>query len=103
MKLVVEKLKEVLDVCDIKDVDVLVILNVFVDVMIEKVDIKEKFIEQFYFLVCFEESINKLIVEGVMIFIEIGFGKVFLGFVKKVNRWLKIIVVLDLEMIELVI
>lgn len=38
-----------------------------------------------------------------MIFIEIGFGKVFLGFVKKVNRCLKIIVVLDLEMIELVI
>lgn len=45
MKFVVEKLKEVLDFCDIKDVSVLVILNVFVDVMIEKVEIKEKFIE----------------------------------------------------------
>lgn len=64
MKPAAEKLKEVLDACDIKDADVPVISNVSADVMTEKADIKEKLIEQLYSPVRFEESINKLIAEG---------------------------------------
>lgn len=83
MKPAAEKLKEVLDACDIKDADVPVISNVSADVMTEKADIKEKLIEQLYSPVRFEESINKLIAEGVTTFIEIGPGKVLSGLVKK--------------------
>lgn len=100
MKPAAEKLKEVLDACDIKDADVPVISNVSADVMTEKADIKEKLIEQLYSPVRFEESINKLIAEGVTTFIEIGPGKVLSGLVKKVNRRLKTIAVSDPETIE---
>ncbi|MBU2659157.1 ACP S-malonyltransferase [Bacillus cabrialesii] len=103
MKPAAEKLKEVLDSCDIKDADVPVISNVSADVMTEKAEIKEKLIEQLYSPVRFEESINKLIAEGVTTFIEIGPGKVLSGLVKKVNRRLKTIAVSDPETIELAI
>ncbi|WP_338733746.1 ACP S-malonyltransferase [Bacillus subtilis] len=103
MKPAAEKLKEVLDACDIKDADVPVISNVSADVMTEKADIKEKLIEQLYSPVRFEESINKLIAEGVTTFIEIGPGKVLSGLVKKVNRRFKTIAVSDPETIELAI
>ncbi|CAI6260970.1 Malonyl CoA-acyl carrier protein transacylase [Bacillus subtilis] len=103
MKPAAEKLKEVLDACDIKDAAVPVISNVSADVMTEKADIKEKLIEQLYSPVRFEESINKLIAEGVTTFIEIGPGKVLSGLVKKVNRRLKTIAVSDPETIELAI
>ncbi|MCY9376714.1 ACP S-malonyltransferase [Bacillus sp. T17B1] len=103
MKPAAEKLKEVLDSCDIKDADVPVISNVSADVMTEKAEIKEKLIEQLYSPVRFEESINKLIAEGVTTFVEIGPGKVLSGLVKKVNRRLKTIAVSDPETIELAI
>ncbi|MCY7783566.1 ACP S-malonyltransferase [Bacillus sp. S20C3] len=103
MKPAAEKLKEVLDACAIQDADVPVISNVSADVMTDKAEIKEKLIEQLYSPVRFEESINKLIAEGVTTFIEIGPGKVRSGLVKKVNRRLKTIAVSDPETIELAI
>ncbi|MCY8289245.1 MULTISPECIES: ACP S-malonyltransferase [unclassified Bacillus (in: firmicutes)] len=103
MKPAAEKLKEVLDACAIQDADVPVISNVSADVMTDKAEIKEKLIEQLYSPVRFEESINKLIAEGVTTFIEIGPGKVLSGLVKKVNRRLKTIAVSDPETIELAI
>ncbi|MCO4850859.1 ACP S-malonyltransferase [Bacillus vallismortis] len=103
MKPAAEKLKEVLDSCDIKDAGVPVISNVSADVMTAKAEIKEKLIEQLYSPVRFEESINKLIEEGVTTFIEIGPGKVLSGLVKKVNRRLKTIAVSDAETVELAI
>nr|WP_087992082.1 ACP S-malonyltransferase [Bacillus subtilis] len=103
MKPAAEKLKEVLDSCDINDADVPVISNVSANVMTDKAEIKEKLIEQLYSPVRLEESINKLIAEGVTTFIEIGPGKVLSGLVKKVNRRLKTIAVSDPETIELAI
>ncbi|AZV47788.1 [acyl-carrier-protein] S-malonyltransferase [Bacillus halotolerans] len=103
MKPAADKLKEVLDSCELKDADVPVISNVSADVMTDKADIKEKLIEQLYSPVRFEETVNKLIAEGVTTFIEIGPGKVLSGLVKKVNRRLKTIAVSDPETIELAI
>lgn len=103
MKPAAEKLKEVLDSCELKNADVPVISNVSADVMTDKADIKEKLIEQLYSPVRFEETVNKLIAEGVTTFIEIGPGKVLSGLVKKVNRRLKTIAVSDPETIELAI
>ncbi len=103
MKPAAEKLKEVLDSCELKNADVPVISNVSADVMTDKEEIKEKLIEQLYSPVRFEETVNKLIAEGVTTFIEIGPGKVLSGLVKKVNRRLKTIAVSDPETIELAI
>ncbi|MEC1289240.1 ACP S-malonyltransferase [Bacillus mojavensis] len=103
MKPAAEKLKEVLDSCELKNADVPVISNVSADMMTDKEEIKEKLIEQLYSPVRFEETVNKLIAEGVTTFIEIGPGKVLSGLVKKVNRRLKTIAVSDPETIELAI
>ncbi|WP_339192513.1 ACP S-malonyltransferase [Bacillus sp. FSL K6-1003] len=103
MKPAAEKLKEVLDSCELKNADVPVISNVSADVMTDKEEIKEKLIEQLYSPVRFEETVNKLIAEDVTTFIEIGPGKVLSGLVKKVNRRLKTIAVSDPETIELAI
>ncbi|MCY8509910.1 ACP S-malonyltransferase [Bacillus mojavensis] len=103
MKPAAKKLKEVLDSCELKNADVPVISNVSADVMTDKEEIKEKLIEQLYSPVRFEETVNKLIAEGVTTFIEIGPGKVLSGLVKKVNRRLKTIAVSDPETIELAI
>ncbi|UBQ48024.1 ACP S-malonyltransferase [Bacillus velezensis] len=103
MKPAAQKLEEVLSACELKNAAVPVISNVSADVMTEKDDIKKKLIEQLYSPVRFEETINKLIDEGVMTFVEIGPGKVLSGLVKKVNRRLKTISVSDHETIELAI
>lgn len=103
MKPAAEKLKEVLDSCELKNADVPVISNVSADVMTDKEEIKEKLIERLYSPVRFEETVNKLIAEDVTTFIEIGPGKVLSGLVKKVNRRLKTIAVSDPETIELAI
>ena len=103
MKPAAQKLEEVLSACELKNAAVPVISNVSADVMTEKDDIKKKLIEQLYSPVRFEETINKLIDEGVTTFVEIGPGKVLSGLVKKVNRRLKTISVSDHETIELAI
>lgn len=103
MKPAAQKLEEVLSACELKNAAVPVISNVSADVMTEKDDIKKKLIEQLYSPVRFEETINKLIDEGVTTFVEIGPGKVLSGLVKKVNRRLKTIAVSDHETIELAI
>ncbi|MGR7976387.1 ACP S-malonyltransferase [Bacillus velezensis] len=103
MKPAAQKLEEVLSACELKNAAVPVISNVSADVMTEKDDIKKKLIEQLYSPVRFEETINKLIDEGVTTFVEIGPGKVLSGLVKKVNRRLKTIAVSDHETIGLAI
>ncbi|UYP24375.1 ACP S-malonyltransferase [Bacillus velezensis] len=103
MKPAAQKLEEVLSACELKNAAVPVISNVSAGVMTEKDDIKKKLIEQLYSPVRFEETINKLIDEGVTTFVEIGPGKVLSGLVKKVNRRLKTIAVSDHETIELAI
>ncbi|ASB89649.1 ACP S-malonyltransferase [Bacillus sonorensis] len=103
MKPAAEKLREVLDACSIKDASIPVISNVTADIVTDKDEIKHKLIEQLYSPVRFEESISRLIDEGVTTFIEIGPGKVLSGLVKKVNRRVKTIAVSDPDTIELAV
>ncbi|MFN2746194.1 MULTISPECIES: ACP S-malonyltransferase [Bacillus] len=103
MKPAAEKLREVLDACTISNASTPVISNVTADVVTDKDDIKNKLIEQLYSPVRFEETINRLLDEGVTTFIEIGPGKVLSGLVKKVNRRVKTIAVSDTNTIELAV
>ncbi|MDA7025896.1 ACP S-malonyltransferase [Bacillus sp. CLL-7-23] len=103
MKPAAEKLQEVLDQCKIENASTPVISNVTADVVTDKEDIKQKLIEQLYSPVRFEETISRLIDEGVTTFIEIGPGKVLSGLVKKVNRRVQTIAVSDPNTIELAV
>ncbi|MCY7815808.1 ACP S-malonyltransferase [Bacillus haynesii] len=98
-----DKLREVLDACTINDAAIPVVSNVTADFVTDKDDIKNKLIEQLYSPVRFEETISRLIDEGVTTFIEIGPGKVLSGLVKKVNRRVKTIAVSDPNTIELAV
>ncbi|MCY9402325.1 ACP S-malonyltransferase, partial [Bacillus haynesii] len=103
MKPAADKLREVLDACTINDAAIPVVSNVTADFVTDKDDIKNKLIEQLYSPVRFEETISRLIEEGVTTFIEIGPGKVLSGLVKKVNRRVKTIAVSDPNTIELAV
>jgi len=103
MKPAADKLREVLDACKISDAAIPVVSNVTADFVTDKDDIKNKLIEQLYSPVRFEETISRLIDEGVTTFIEIGPGKVLAGLVKKVNRRVKTIAVSDPNTIELAV
>lgn len=103
MKPALDKLREVLDACTINDAPIPVVSNVTADFVTDKDDIKNKLIEQLYSPVRFEETISRLIDEGVTTFIEIGPGKVLSGLVKKVNRRVKTIAVSDPNTIELAV
>lgn len=103
MKPAADKLREVLDACTINDAAIPVVSNVTADFVTDKDDIKNKLIEQLYSPVRFEETISRLIDEGVTTFIEIGPGKVLSGLVKKVNRRVKTIAVSDPNTIELAV
>ncbi|WP_307894361.1 ACP S-malonyltransferase [Bacillus swezeyi] len=103
MKPAAEKLREVLDACTINNASIPVISNVTADIVTDKAEIKDKLIEQLYSPVRFEETISRLIDEGVTTFIEIGPGKVLSGLVKKVNRRVKTIAVSDPHTIELAV
>lgn len=103
MKPAADKLKAVLDSCAIKDAEIPIISNVTSDVMQDGEEIKERLIEQLYSPVRFEESVQRMLDQGVDTFIEIGPGKVLSGLVKKINRRVKTIAVSDPESIELAV
>ncbi|WP_100404514.1 ACP S-malonyltransferase [Bacillus solitudinis] len=86
MKPAAEKLEKVLTELNIQDARVPVIANVTADKVEQKEEIKERLIEQVYSPVLWEDSIRKLLDEGVDTFVEIGSGNVLTGLVKKVNR-----------------
>ena len=63
-------------------------------------DIKEIMSKQVMSSVKFQESIEYMISQGVDTFIEIGFGDVIKGFLKKIDRKLKVYSVNNLETIK---
>lgn len=79
MKPAAEKLREVLDACTINNASIPVISNVTADIVTDKAEIKDKLIEQLYSPVRFEETISRLIDEGVTTFIEIGPERFYRG------------------------
>ncbi|AJA49999.1 malonyl CoA-acyl carrier protein transacylase [Clostridium pasteurianum DSM 525 = ATCC 6013] len=74
-----------------------VITNVTGNYIKEEKDIKELLRRQVMSSVLWEDTINRMIDDGVDKFIEIGPGKVLTGFVKKINRKLKTFNIEDLN------
>ncbi|WP_010232946.1 ACP S-malonyltransferase [Clostridium arbusti] len=74
-----------------------VITNVTGDYIKTEQEIKELLRKQVMSSVLWEDTINRMIDDGVDTFIEIGPGKVLSGFVRKINRKLKMFNVEDIE------
>lgn len=99
LKEAAENLYKELEHVHIKELQIPLITNVTGD-YIQCKEIKENLKNQVMSSVMWEHTINKMIEAGVDTFVEIGPGKVLSGFVKKIDRKLKVLNIEDLDSLE---
>ncbi|NLL06184.1 MAG: ACP S-malonyltransferase [Clostridiaceae bacterium] len=92
-----EKLSAELEKIELNDMNIPVVTNVTAEYILDKSKVKDLLIRQVSSPVYFEESIRKMIDDGVDTFVEIGPGKTLIGFVKKINKEVRTLNVEDLD------
>lgn len=91
-----EKLKEELKKVTISDLQIPLITNVTGDYVKDSAEIPDLLVRQVSSSVLFEDSLRRMMADGVDTFIEIGPGKALSGFVKKISKEVAIYNVEDL-------
>lgn len=81
-----EKMKAVLETAAIKDAAIPVAANVDAELTVRADEIKAKLARQINHPVLWEDSIHKMIANGVETFLEIGPGKVLTGLLRKIDK-----------------
>ena len=81
-----EKLAEELKNVELHDVKVPYLTNVTADYVTSTENIKELLARQVSSSVCWQQSVEKMIADGVDTFIEMGPGKTLSGFMRKISR-----------------
>lgn len=92
-----EKLGQVLDSVEIHEIQVPYLTNVTADYVTDKAQVKDLLIRQVSSSVKWQQTIERMIADGVDTFVEIGPGKTLSGFMKKIDPSKK---VLHLEKLE---
>ena len=100
LKPAADRLKLELELLQLGELMTPVICNVNADYITHSVQVKELLYRQVMSSVLWEQTIRKMIVDGVTDFIEIGPGKTLSGFVKKIDRGLNIYNVEDIASLE---
>lgn len=95
-----EKLGEELKNIALRDPSIPYISNVNATEVTDKAPIKELLQKQVSNSVCWQQSIEKMIADGVDTFIEIGPGKTLSGFMRKINKDVKCINIEKIEDLE---
>ncbi|MBU9720383.1 MULTISPECIES: ACP S-malonyltransferase [Bacillaceae] len=95
-----ENMKDHLKNVKIQEPQMTVIANVTGEKVTDPESIRQLLYEQIYSPVLWEDSVRKLVDEGVDTFLELGPGKVLSGLVKKVNRRATVLPVYDIETLE---
>ena len=95
-----EKLREKLDEINISDMQIPLISNVTADYVESKDDIKDILQQQVSSSVLFEDSVRKMLADGVDTFVEIGPGKALSGFVKKINPDIRVMNIENVDTFE---
>lgn len=85
-----DKLLNVLDEVTINDPVKPYLSNVTADYVTSKEPIKELLMKQVYSSVRWQQSVERMIADGVDTFVEIGPGKTLSSFVKKINKDVKV-------------
>ena len=80
-----EKLAKELENVEISDMQIPVITNVTADYVASKDDIKPLLIKQVSNSVLWEDTIRRMLSDGVDTFVEVGPGKALSGFIKKIT------------------
>lgn len=81
-----EKLAEVLVDVELKEFSMPYVTNVTADYVTDISEIKELLGRQVYSSVRWQQSVERMIADGVDTFIEIGPGRTLTGFLKKINK-----------------
>ncbi|MGN0322855.1 MAG: ACP S-malonyltransferase [Oliverpabstia sp.] len=81
-----KKLGEVLETVEIHPFEVPYITNVTADYVTEPSNVRKLLKEQVSSSVLWQQSVERMIADGVDTFIEIGPGKTLTGFLRKINR-----------------
>lgn len=92
-----EKLGKVLEDVTINDIQIPYIANVTADYVADKEAVKELLTKQVSSSVRWQQTIERMLADGVDTFIEIGPGKTLSGFMRKINKDVKTINIEKLE------
>ncbi len=92
-----ERLGRVLEETEIHDIHIPYLANVTADYVMDKGQVKPLLMQQIASPVRWQQSVEKMIADGVDSFVEIGPGKTLSGFIRKINRNIK---VLNIEKVE---
>ena len=84
-----EKLGQVLDTVEVKNFEVPYITNVTADYVTDASQVKELLSRQVYSSVKWQQSVERMIADGVDTFVEIGPGRTLTGFLRKISRDVK--------------
>ena len=95
-----EKLGQVLQGVEVHKPVIPYVANVTAQYVTEAEDVKPLLMKQVSSSVRWQQSVETMIADGVDIFIEIGPGKTLSGFMKKINRDVKVLNIEKLEDIE---
>ncbi len=85
---------------EIRDIVVPYIANVTADYVRDKADVKPLLEKQVSSSVKWQQSVERMIADGVDTFIEIGPGKTLSGFMRKISRDVKVINIEKTEDLE---
>lgn len=100
LKKAAEKLEEELKPIELGEIKVPIITNVTADYISDKNEIKELLRKQVMSSVLWEDTIRRMLEDGVDTFVEIGPGKVLSGFIKKIDRKVTVTNIEDLNTLE---
>ena len=98
-----EKLAKELENVEVHDIRIPYIANVTADYVTDKNEVKSLLQKQVSSSVKWQQSVERMIADGVDTFVEIGPGKTLSGFMRKINKDMKVInieKVEDLQKIE---
>ena len=92
-----EKLEKVLEQVEVHTPVVPYVANVTADYVADKEQVKPLLMQQIASPVRWQQSVERMIADGVDNFVEIGPGKTLSGFMRKINRDVKVI---NIEKVE---
>ena len=98
-----EKLGEVLEQVEIHPLSIPYVANVTAEYVTDAADVKLLLMKQVSSSVRWEQSVRAMLADGVDTFIEIGPGKTLAGFMKKIDRTVKVLNIEKLEDVDKVV
>ncbi len=95
-----EKLAQELSHVEIRDIQIPYIANVTADYVTDQAQVKPLLEKQVSSSVKWQQTIERMIADGVDTFVEIGPGKTLSGFMRKINKDMKVINIEKVEDLE---